>query len=166
MSFSLRARVHGALWNEADPEHRRLWKESLANFDLLQPSAGELRQIEFLLPPGEWFQVRLLDKDGRVLKRWPLLEADWASRLQEYGRTIEQLTLADREAPFRGWHALDYAKRIVHDESAWALREVLVPELSFDIDQARALFTILFVVAAKVPASLLSRHRAHSRPLD
>lgn len=161
MSHSLRARVHGALWHQTEPERLRIWKEAIEAFDQLEGGDLPAWQLEVLQPPGAWFTIRLLDDTGERIRSWSLDASLWEPRLQEYAKTIEQLALADREAPIRGWEALDYAKRMVHDESAWALREELTPDVTLDIDAARALFTLFFLVAFPLPVRLWGRHRTH-----
>jgi uncharacterized protein (UPF0262 family) len=79
----------------------------------------------------------------------------------EYSATIAQLVHMDREAPVRGYEAIDYAKRVVHDEAAGFLCEAVEHIVAIDLADARRMFTLLFLIGTDLPEALVRYHRRH-----
>jgi uncharacterized protein (UPF0262 family) len=84
-----------------------------------------------------------------------------AEHVAEYTATISQLAHVDREAPVRGFEALDYAKRVVHDDAAAALKDALASVVRMDLADARRIFTLFFLLATDLPEELVRYHRFH-----
>lgn len=152
-------RLHGALWKGAPERKQREWRRTLG--ELNRPDSDPDRCIELVRPPGTHFQVRIYDPEGRLLEQIPLDAPELEDCLREYGATIRQLVHVDRSAPIKGVEALDYAKRVVHDDAASILRESLAAHADLSLGQARRLFTLLFLAHSDLPPELVRYHRFH-----
>jgi len=81
---------------------------------------------------------------------------------RDYREVIARLARADAGAwGMRDWETLDYAKKLVHDEAGARIRRALKAILPIELKLARRIFTIVFLVAADIPAELVTRHRRH-----
>ena len=156
------AALHGALWRESPAWRVSEWERALEDYHagIVEPALGE---IEILRPPERWYTLRLRDTARNVLDVRPLPRADIEPLVQEYGQTIQQLVRVSSEAPLRGLEALDYAKRVLHDEGALALREGLGGWVHWEVSQARRFFTLFFLVASELPEAWVRFHRHHGR---
>lgn len=157
---SYEVRLHGSLWKSAEKMRRQEWIQALGELNGDLPDEVALG-IELVRPPGCPWQIRVY-RDGTELT--DTLEPDPRELercIHEYGATIRQLVRVDRQAPVRGVEALDYAKRVVHDEAASLLRETLSGHLGLSLEEARKLFTVLFLAASDLPAELVRYHRYH-----
>ncbi|TVQ99875.1 MAG: hypothetical protein EA398_11775 [Deltaproteobacteria bacterium] len=153
-------RLHGALWKSAEKLRRQEWTQALGEINGTEHDAVDLG-IEFVRPPGCPWQVRIY-RDGTELIDTVEPDVRELERcISEYGATIRQLVQVDRNAPVRGVEALDYAKRVVHDEAASILREALEGHIVLTLDEARKLFTVLFLAASDLPGEFIRYHRFH-----
>lgn len=157
-------RLHGALWRTVGAERSREWTRALDEFNATNGATTTLADrawLELVEPPDGPVQVRLHDEDHVEVGRVQLARDVLAEHLDEYGAVIRQMVHVDREAPVRGFEALDYAKRIVHDEAGAWLVEALEPLARLDLADARRLFTVLFLVETDLPEHLVRYHRMH-----
>lgn len=161
-------RLHGALWKEVGAARAAEWRRSLDEvnahnalrarpaFDL-----GDEPALELLRRPEGHYCVRLY-RDGTERAHEVALDPQQiAGFFAEYAATIERMVHVDREAPARGFETLDYAKRLVHDEAAGWLRDAMDACLACTLDDARRLFTLLFLVGTDLPEALVRYHRRH-----
>jgi uncharacterized protein (UPF0262 family) len=166
----MEVRLHGALWRSATPDRAAEWRTALQEVNddnriRMRTSAAPLDDappsLELVQPPDGPLLARCAPDGVRVTQTLCLESEDLRACLREYADTIQRLAHMDREAPIRGWEALDYAKRLVHDQAADALRALLDPALELDLIDARRLFTLFFLVATDLPESLVRYHRFH-----
>lgn len=149
-------RIHPALVKTANPARLAEWKRVLDEYN----EAGDAPVvIEIALPPDDHVQFRVEQASGPTLVR--VTTRTLEPLLAEYAETIRHMVRIDREAPARGFEALDYAKRVVHDEGADLLRAQLRAVVPLEIDDARHLFTLVFLVASDLPEELVRYHRRH-----
>lgn len=160
-------RIHGALWKRATVLRSSEWRRSLDELNhengIRSELEGDLDEpaLELVRPPDGSFRFRVY-RDGFdlvadiALNRSVVLEF-----FDEYEATIRQLVHVDRESPVRGFEAIDYAKRVVHDDAASFLREALAGVVRMDLRDARRLFTLIFLVGTDLPERLVRYHRNH-----
>lgn len=149
-------RIHPSLVKTANPSRLAEWRRVLDEYN----DAGLASTIiEIALPPDDHLQLRVEQPAGASVARVAMRTLN--PLLAEYGETIRHMVRIDREAPARGFEALDYAKRVVHDEGADLLRAQLRAIVSLEIDDARHLFTLVFLVASDLPEELVRYHRRH-----
>jgi hypothetical protein len=163
----MEVRLHGALWRSASSSRADEWRRALDELNTWNqmrarvPEATADVAVELARRPDDVWEVRVYG-DGVRRDATVELPGDVQSRhVADYATTIAQLAHMDREAPVRGFEALDYAKRVVHDDAAQALREALAPAVEVDLADARRLFTLLFLVATDLPEELVRFHRFH-----
>jgi hypothetical protein len=160
-------RVHGSLWGAASPARAAEWRRAIAEFnadnavasDSIAPAPGAA--IELVRPPGGFFHVRIYGDPNELVATVPLEPPTVEAHFREYAETIRHLRRLDLEAPVRGIEAVDYAKRVVHDEAGDYLRKALRPWVTVSVDDARRLFTLLFLVGSDLPDDALGFHRRH-----
>lgn len=157
-------RLHGALWRTVAPARAREWTTALDEFNATNAATSphaERAWLELVRHPDGLVQLRLHGEDHAELGRVDLDRAALAEQLDEYGGVIRQMVHVDRDAPVRGFEALDYAKRVVHDEAGAWLVECAEPLAHLDLADARRLFTVLFLVETDLPEHLVRYHRMH-----
>lgn len=163
----LDVRLHGGLWRSVPAARREEWVRSLDELNagndlaLLAPSAADEPALEIVRLPSGAFQLRAytdaFERAGAVT-----LDPDRVAMLfAEYSTTIRQMVHVDGDAPARGFEALDYAKRVVHDEAGDYVLEALAPLVYCDKEDARRLFTLLFLIGGDLPENLVRYHRFH-----
>ncbi len=79
---------------------------------------------------------------------------------REYREVIERIVATghfDRDK----FEALDWGKKVVHNEAAALLRQALDGFLELDDEAARQLFTLLFLIKTELPPHVVRYHRAH-----
>jgi hypothetical protein len=154
-------RVHPAL-------RRSLTAERAAEVDLLTREMERARVelcapapdgvvLEVAHPPTHTVLFRLRT-DQHVVDEVLLGDDDLSGHLDAWALAVRHVLALDPQAPPHGWHALDYARRTLHDEGAAFLIDALAPMVKLDLRAARALFTLLFVVLRTDP--LPTRHLA------
>lgn len=153
-------RLHGSLWKSADKVRRQEWTQALGELNGSDHEDVDLG-IEFVRPPGCPWQIRIYREGTHLIDTVEPEQPEIERCIEEYGATIRQLVHMDKQAPMRGFEALDYAKRVVHDEAAALLRDTVAGHIQLSLDQARKLFTVLFLAASDLPAELVRYHRFH-----
>lgn len=160
-------RLHGALWKSVPEARAAEWRRTLADLNQQNGIAAgtipvdEEPALELVRRPDGRFLFRLY-ADGWTCAGEYELEPDAVEGFfDEYDATIRQMVHVDRQAPVRGFEALDYAKRVVHDEAGAYLLERLRPDVALELDDARRLFTLVFLVGTDLPEELVRYHRRH-----
>ena len=164
----LEVRLHGALWKQATTSRAEEWRRSLDELNAsnaLATVGGPLEEpaIELVRTPDEGYELRLYREGFDCVARVTLDRSAVEGFLAEYSATISQLVHVDRDAPVRGFEAIDYAKRVVHDEAAGFLREAVEDVVAMDLADARRVFTLLFLIGTDLPEALVRYHRMHGR---
>ncbi|MCA9299100.1 MAG: UPF0262 family protein [Phycisphaerales bacterium] len=166
-SIMFEVRLHGALWKSTTPARADEWRRALEEINASNSieasgfEVGDEPAIEVVRPPTGEYLLRLY-RDGFDQAAQIQLEPERMTYLfDEYGATIRQMVHVDREAPIRGFEALDYAKRVVHDEAGEYLMDVLADHVLLDLVDARRLFTLIFLVGTDIPEELVKYHRIH-----
>lgn len=59
------------------------------------------------------------------------------------------------------FEALDHGKRLVHNDAAETLSDILEEFAAFDESASRGLFTLLFLIRTELPPHVVRYHRAH-----
>ena len=160
-------RLHGSLWKTVSTTRAEEWRRALDEINAdndVHCSAVEDDDepaLELVRPPDETYHFRVY-RNGFDLVTSTQLDGGELSRFfDEYGATIRQMALVDRDAPVRGFEALDYAKRVVHDEAAQFIIDSLRESLKLELADARRLFTLVFLVGTDIPEELVKYHRFH-----
>lgn len=149
--------VHPSLWRSASAERAADWRRVLEEFNVARNRSRETVTIEIVELPEHGVAMRI-GEEGSIVT---LPQAEREQHFSDYGDTISNMVRIDREAPVRGFEALDYAKRTIHDEAAAWLMELLRGRVELDLATARRLFTMLFLVASDLPEELVRYHRRH-----
>lgn len=160
-------RLHGSLWKTASPRRAEEWHRALDELNahngiaFADGAPCDDAAIEVVCPPDGSYLIRTWSDGIRPGATITLAAAQLAEHFDDYGTTIRQMVHVDREAPVRGFEALDYAKRVVHDEAAAFISESLAPLVMMDLADARRLFTLVFLVGTDIPEELVRYHRMH-----
>jgi hypothetical protein len=161
----IEVRLHGALWKRAAEKRADEWRRALAEINATNAARlvapVEDPSLEFVRPPDGSFRVRVYASGYELVEEHVLDPARVQELFDDYGATIRQLVHVDREAPVRGFEAIDYAKRVIHDEAAAFLRESLQSVVLLDLADARRLFTLVFLIGTDLPEELVRYHRRH-----
>lgn len=159
-------RLHGAIWRSAD-DRRDAWQRALDEFNdenlLTAPRWPEADlSLEIVRLPSGAFLLRLyrdvFDRLDEIALDAVALEAVF----QDYAQTIRHMVHMHQDAPARGFESLDHAKRIVHDEAAAWMQESVAPVLALNAEDARRLFTLLFLIGGDLPEHLVRFHLYHA----
>ena len=160
-------RLHGALWKTVPSTRADEWRRALDELNHSNTieaesiDAGDEPALEIVRPPDGSYQLRVYRDGFDLIERITLDPERLGYLFDEYGATIRQMVHVDREAPVRGFEALDYAKRVVHDEAADFLMDTVAQKLSVELRDARRLFTLIFLVGTDLPEKLVRYHRMH-----
>lgn len=160
-------RIHGALWKRVGAHRAGEWRHSLDELNQDNGIESALDEpldepaLELVQPPDGSYRFRVYRDGFDLVADVALDRASVQSLFDEYEATIRQLVHVDREAPVRGFEAIDYAKRIVHDDAAAFLRDALSEVVRMDLADARRLFTVIFLVGTDLPEALVRYHRRH-----
>lgn len=158
-------RLHGAIWRSAD-DRRDAWQRALDELndenDLRSPAWPEADlSLEVVRLPSGAFSLRLYRDVFERLEEIALDTTALREVFKEYAQTIRHMVHMHQDAPARGFESLDHAKRIVHDEAAAWMQESLAPTVELDSDDARRLFTLLFLIGGDLPEHLVRFHLYH-----
>ncbi len=88
----------------------------------------------------------------------------WASLrtpMKEYQEIIESIVSTGMHGGRGRYEAMDYGKKVVHDEAGEILQELLDEHLDVSLATARNLFTLLFLLRTDLPAHVVQYHRTH-----
>lgn len=159
MSVELRdLRLDEETWKSASPLRRAEWRAAIE--DILDASAFGPAMVErYLLVTRREadFLFEALDDDGCVTASCVLRRELLAELVREYERIIVRL---DEGAAFRDatWlHAIDMAKKVVHDKAAERLAAEL-PALSDHHPTLRKIFTLVFSLVVDTTEMVHARH--------
>ena len=81
--------------------------------------------------------------------------------IKEYRHVIMQMAESGRVAPPDHLEVLDLAKKVIHNEAGESLIRLLDAFVTIDLDTARNLFTLLFLIKTGLPANVVRYHRTH-----
>lgn len=81
--------------------------------------------------------------------------------LDEYTATLDRLSHLQPDAPARGFQAIDYARRVLHDELADLFIHALAPALPLDLEAARRLVTVVVLMLRPTSPGLAVLSRTH-----
>ena len=90
-----------------------------------------------------------------------LLWASLRTPLKEYQEVIEGIIQVGSAGGRGRYEAMDYGKKVVHDEAGELLQELLEDEMELSLSAARRLFTLLFLLKTELPGHLVQYHRSH-----
>lgn len=151
-------RLDEETWRGGSPLRKAEWRaaiEDILDAGAFGPSLAEryllvtCREADFLF--------EALDDDGDVATSCVLRRALLAELVREYEQIIRRL---DEGAAFRDatWlHAIDMAKKVVHDKAAEALAAEL-PALSDHHPTLRKIFTLVFALTVDTTRMVHARH--------
>lgn len=161
----MKFRIAEDLWDGRHAEREREWQHAL--LDLNAEHDGQ--------PPTLTIARRddggadILVTHGEVVTLVALTFDMMRDHFRDYREVIGRLARADAGAlGMRDWETLDMAKKLVHDEAGAKIRRgwraAFGSTDGLDLRLARRVFTIVFLVAADIPAELVTRHRRHGPP--
>lgn len=159
-------RLHGGIWRNAG-DRRHEWQQTLDEinagnaFSVVDRDAEAELSMEIVRLPSGSFLLRLyedvFDRLGEVSLDSEALDALFS----DYAQTIRHMVHVEQDAPVRGYESLDYAKRVVHDEAASFIESSMGTMMTVSNEDARRLFTLLFLIAGDLPERLVRFHRFH-----
>ena len=88
----------------------------------------------------------------------------WSSMrvpLKEYQEVIEGIVQVGAAGGRGRYEAMDYGKKVVHDEAGELLQELLEEITEIPLSTARRLFTLLFLLKTELPSHMVQYHRSH-----
>lgn len=159
-------RLHGAIWRSGD-DRKQEWQRALDALNqhnsIVAPAfADEVDlSLEIVRLPSETFMMRL---HRNVFDRLGDIQLDPDSMREhfaDYTHTIKQMAHLHQDAPARGFESMDYAKRVVHDEAAAFIKNAAHPLFDMPEEDARRIFTLIFLIGGELPAELVLFHKFH-----
>jgi uncharacterized protein (UPF0262 family) len=81
--------------------------------------------------------------------------------LKEYQEVIEGIVQVGTAGGRGRYEAMDYGKKVVHDEAGELLQELLEEIVEIPLSTARRLFTLLFLLKTELPSHMVQYHRSH-----
>ena len=88
----------------------------------------------------------------------------WASLripVKEYEEVIEAIIQVGSSGSRDRYEAMDYGKKVIHNEAGELLQELLEDYMELPLETARCLFTLLFLCKSTLPADLVRYHKSH-----
>lgn len=157
----MKFRIDDALWDGRRPDREQEWQQALLDMNAEQDGLPPIVTVA-RRPDGGVDLVLVLPGEAAVEQRVALTFDMMRDHFKEYRDVIGRLARADAGAlGMRDWETLDYAKKLVHDEAGSRVRRALRAVVPIELTLARQLFTLIFLVAADIPAELVRRHRRH-----
>lgn len=158
-------RLHGAIWRSAD-DRRDAWKRALDELNAdnvlrAPPWDDDDLSLEIVRLPSGAFLLRLYKDVFERLGEVALDIDALHTVFQDYAQTIRHMVHVHEDAPARGFESLDHAKRVVHDEAAVVIRDAMTPLIEITDDDARRLFTLLFLIGGDLPEEMVRFHLYH-----
>lgn len=158
-------RLHGAIWRSQDAR-RDAWERALDEFNadnvVTAPQWPDKDlSLEIVRMPTGAFLLRLYEDVFERLHEFRLDQQALHDVFEDYAQTIRHMVHMHEDAPARGFESLDHAKRIVHDEAAALMQQSVQPILNLPSDDARRLFTLLFLIGGDLPEHLVRFHLYH-----
>jgi len=164
----VRFKIADALWDGRKQEREHEWQHALLDLNAEHDGQPPIITIGLRDDGGAELVVTRAGEGGALEDTSVALTFDMLrDHFRDYREVIGRLARADAGAlGMRDWETLDYAKKLVHDEAGARIRRALRPILPdlVDLKLARRLFTIVFLVAADIPAALVTGHRRHGPP--
>jgi hypothetical protein len=109
-----------------------------------------------ILARGELGVTLRLSAEGELPVNIDIRRRHLQPHFDSYREVIEHLLSPQGSA--YGVEALDYGKKLVHDEAAEFLASVLRDHLQIEHDTARRFFTLLFLIATDIPWNQVRMH--------
>ena len=105
--------------------------------------------------------IRLVISNGGERAEFRLLWASLRVPLKEYEEVIEAIIQVGSSGTRDRYEAMDYGKKVVHDEAGELIQELLEDFVELPLAAARSLFTLLFLCKSTLPADLVRYHKSH-----
>ena len=153
-----RVRIDEAVWDRANRPRRDDWRVAIADLVDDECLGAEDDDLLHVGLTDDDFVLATFDSEGAPLA---VLEVDREAlrpHVEEYLAIIRRLEHGAHHAS--QMHALDMAKKVVHDSAAKALARAL-PGFGRDLESYRRLFSLLLALAVDVtslPAARAHRH--------
>ena len=159
MKFTLDA----DLYDGVPPAREREWRQALLDLNLdygamVAPESDVTLRFDRRVDGGVDIHVTISAQTPRVVSlSWEMMKRHF----RDYRDVIIRLSAsASGSAPgARDFEALDYAKKLVHDDAAEALQEAFGGILELNHRLARRVFTLVFLVSSALPEHLVTQHR-------
>lgn len=123
--------------------------DALSNYPSLGPvERPPLDRCEAVgvTPRSQRFVLSFLDGRERPVHLQSLELDVLQPHFDLYRLSLANITRSSEEAPVRGYEALDLGRRVVHDEAGELLQHALSTSLVLDLEAARRLFTLFFLI--------------------
>ena len=157
----LPTRIHASLWNGISELRAAEWRRTLGEinsanrFVPVSFSPGSESALELVRPPRAGYQFRVYRDVDEIAATVQLAPTETDAFVAEYSSAIQHMLGLRSGADPQGLEAVDYAKRVIHDEAAAYMREVTRPALGMTLEDARRLFTLVYLVASDLPDEAL-----------
>lgn len=154
-------RIDDALWDAASALRRGDWRISIA--DLVDDArlGDEDDHLLHIAHHRHALMLTTFDEQGAPRAAFEVPNADLAKHASEYVEIIRRMYADDTRNASSRMHALDMAKKVVHDAGAKTLARAM-PELARDHESYRRLFSLLLGIVmdvTKLPGAFA--HRRH-----
>ncbi len=149
-------RIDDALWDSASRGRRDDWRVSIVDLvdDARLGDDGD--HVLHVAADSRAVSLSTFDAAGAPRSALEVPMAELRPQIDEYLAIIRRMQGDDKGA----MHALDMAKKVVHDAGAKTLARA-VPELARDHESFRRLFSLILSVVVDVTA-LPGSHRRHA----
>lgn len=154
----MRFRIHEDLERGIGARRRQEWALALRDLEHGAPPGEDTLTLH---PHAEGGLMVLVAQPGVAPGVCALPEALLRPHLQAYTDLLVFMTDARNGEGSRSFEALDYAKKLAHDEAGEMLMEALEPHVPLDLATARRLFTLIFLLLSPLPEAMVTRHRIH-----
>ena len=155
--------LDNALKSGASERKVRELEQALEDLNLSTfPTLKEGRESELItlsLPSASGVLFAYGEGDSAVEFR--LLWSTIRTPLKEYQEMIEGIVRVGSMGGHGRYEAMDYGKKVVHDEAGELIQELLEVEMNIPLSTARRLFTLLFLLKTDLPGHLVQYHRSH-----
>ena len=153
----MKFRLESDLYKVATAAREREWRLALDDLNAdLEPSPARAT----LGRESNGSVCIAFSEDQRPAKDIVLHKERLRRHFRDYRRIIERLArVGHGAASVRQLEALDYAKKLVHDEAGETMQRLVSEQLSLEHKTARRLFTLVFLVANELPEPLVNQHR-------
>ncbi len=156
----MRFRIAPAHYDGSNEAREREWELALA--DLNADCDGGLPTLTFERRRDGGADIVVAGPAGAAPARVSFPYARLRSQLREYRDVIGKMARADGGwAGSRDFDALDYAKKLVHDEAGDIIKAKLDDHVVVEHPLARRMFTVIFLLSNNLPRHLVNRHRRH-----
>ena len=153
----MRFDVDPDLYGKVSEARQREWRNTLSDMNLEPSSAGPTLRLYrrddggleiAVVADGESERARVVFRHERLKRPF-----------RDYRNITEQLArIGAGGTSYRQLEALDYAKKLVHDEGGELVIELLADHATLLLRPARRLFTLMFLVSTEMPEALVKQH--------